>query len=173
MQSIYWLTLRIMWRFPGGSVVKNLPTMQEMQLTQVWSLGWEDPMQEGRQPTPVLLPGESHGLIYSVSWQATVHGSQRVGHDWSNWAHMYKGNICSMQTHKIWNIPQYTSIIWTIILWLYISHPLPSNLWQLKHLLACWSDFFSHVYWNLAEKSGLPRWRSGKESICYFRRWRQ
>ena len=30
--------------FPGGSVVKNLPTMQE---TQVWSLGWEDPLGMG------------------------------------------------------------------------------------------------------------------------------
>ena len=25
------------------------------------SLGWEDPLEEDMQPTPVLLPGESHG----------------------------------------------------------------------------------------------------------------
>ena len=30
--------------FPGGSVVKNLPERQE---TQVHSLGWEDPLEEG------------------------------------------------------------------------------------------------------------------------------
>ena len=30
--------------FPGGSVVKNLPAMQE---TQVQSLGWEDPLEKG------------------------------------------------------------------------------------------------------------------------------
>ena len=30
--------------FPGGSAVKNLPVMQE---TQVWSLGQEDPLEEG------------------------------------------------------------------------------------------------------------------------------
>ena len=29
--------------FLGGSVVKNLPAMQEMQ---VWSLGWEDPLKK-------------------------------------------------------------------------------------------------------------------------------
>ena len=29
--------------FPGGSVVKNLPAMQE---TQVPSLGWDDPLEE-------------------------------------------------------------------------------------------------------------------------------
>ena len=32
-----------------------------MQETQVWSLGWEDPLEEGMQPTPIFLPGESHG----------------------------------------------------------------------------------------------------------------
>ena len=33
--------------FPGGSAVKNLPAMQELQEMQVGSLGWEDPLEEG------------------------------------------------------------------------------------------------------------------------------
>ena len=33
--------------FPGGSVVKNLPAMQELQETWVRSLGLEDPLEEG------------------------------------------------------------------------------------------------------------------------------
>ena len=36
--------------------VKKLPAMRE---TWVWSLGWEDALEEGMQPTPVFLPGES------------------------------------------------------------------------------------------------------------------
>ena len=32
-----------------------------MQETWVWSLGWEDPLEEGREPTVVFLSGESHG----------------------------------------------------------------------------------------------------------------
>ena len=44
--------------FPGGLDGKNLPAMQE---TQVRSLGWEDPLRRAWQPTPVFLPGESHG----------------------------------------------------------------------------------------------------------------
>ena len=32
--------------FPGSSVVRNLPTMQETQEKWVWSLGWEDPLEE-------------------------------------------------------------------------------------------------------------------------------
>ena len=47
--------------FPGSSVVKNLPAMQELQEMQVRSLGWEDLLEKNMQPTPVFLPGESHG----------------------------------------------------------------------------------------------------------------
>ena len=39
-------------------LVKNLPAVQE---TQVQSLGWEDPLEKEMQPTPVSLPGKSHG----------------------------------------------------------------------------------------------------------------
>ena len=46
--------------FPGDSVVKNLPAMQKMQETRVQSVGWKDPLEEGMQPTPVFLPGESN-----------------------------------------------------------------------------------------------------------------
>ena len=38
--------------------VKSLPAMQE---TQVQFLGQEDPRRRQGQPTPVFLPGESHG----------------------------------------------------------------------------------------------------------------
>ena len=39
-----------------AQMVKHLPAMRE---TWVRSLGWEDLLE--KQPTPVLLPGESHG----------------------------------------------------------------------------------------------------------------
>ena len=38
--------------------LKRLPAMRE---TWVRSLGWEDPWTRKWQPTPVFLPGESHG----------------------------------------------------------------------------------------------------------------
>ena len=37
------------------------------------------------QPTPVILPGESH----RGAWWAAVHGLHRVGHDWSSLARMH------------------------------------------------------------------------------------
>ena len=59
-----------------AQMVKNLPAVQE---TQVQSLGWEDPLEKGGQPTPVFVPGESQGPEEPGGLQSI--GSQRVGHD--------------------------------------------------------------------------------------------
>ena len=39
-------------------MVKNLRAVQE---TWVWSLGWEDPLEEGMATHSSILPGEPHG----------------------------------------------------------------------------------------------------------------
>ena len=44
--------------FPGSSVVKNLPAMQE---TRFQSLGWEDPLEEGMVTHSSIPAWESHG----------------------------------------------------------------------------------------------------------------
>ena len=50
-----------------------------MQETQTQSLHQEDPWRRKWQPTPVFLPGESHG---GRSLVGQSMGSQRVGHNW-------------------------------------------------------------------------------------------
>ena len=61
--------------FPGGSVVKNPPAIQEMQ---VRSLDWEDLQKNTATHSSILaweIPGtEEPGGLQSM-------GSQRVGHD--------------------------------------------------------------------------------------------
>ena len=39
-------------------MVKKLAAMKEIQ---VQSLGWDDPLEKGTAPTPVILPREFHG----------------------------------------------------------------------------------------------------------------
>ena len=56
--------------------VKRLPTPQE---TGVQSLGQEDLLEKEMQPTPVFLPGESHGGSKPDRLQSM--GLQSVGHD--------------------------------------------------------------------------------------------
>ena len=63
------LSIRVSWGFPAGSVVKNLPAMQE---TWIPSLGWEDPLEEG-------MATHSSILAWRIprdrgAWWATVHG---------------------------------------------------------------------------------------------------
>ena len=58
--------------FPGGSVVKNPPAVQEMQEMRVQSLGWEDPLEEGMATHCRILAG-----IFPTdrgAWWATVLG---------------------------------------------------------------------------------------------------
>ena len=57
-------------------MVKNPPVIWK---TWVRSLGWEDPPEEGKLPTPVFLPGESPWTEEPGGLQ--FMGSQRVGHD--------------------------------------------------------------------------------------------
>ena len=84
--------------FSGDSAVKNLPTMQE---TWIWSLGWEEPLEEGTGTHSSILAWripwtEESGRLQSM-------GSQRIGHDWSEWActHIGQSTIAS------WKQPRY------------------------------------------------------------------
>ena len=47
--------------------------MQEMPETQVRSLGQEDPWRRAHQPTPVFLPGESHGQMSLAGYSPWGH----------------------------------------------------------------------------------------------------
>ena len=53
--------------------------LQETQ--ELWgpSLGREDPLEEGVVPTPVFLPGESHGQRSLAGYRPWGH--KRLGHD--------------------------------------------------------------------------------------------
>ena len=51
--------LRYSWASLMAQLVKNLPPVWE---TWVRLLGWEDPLEKERLPTPVFWPGEFHGL---------------------------------------------------------------------------------------------------------------
>ena len=56
--------------FPGGSVIKNPPAVQE---TQVPSLGWEDPLEKGMVTHSNFLPGKFYGqrsLVDYSPWGA-------------------------------------------------------------------------------------------------------
>ena len=58
--------------FPSGSVVKNLPAMQEPQETQVQSLGQEDPLEKG-------MATHSSILAWRILWTEEPGGLRSNG----------------------------------------------------------------------------------------------
>ena len=73
-----------------AQTVKCLPTMRE---TWVRSLGWEDPLEKTWHPTPVLLPGKSHGrriLVGYTSW-----GLKEL--DWTERLHFQEFLVVDME----------------------------------------------------------------------------
>ena len=64
------------WSFPGGSGVGICLPMREMQEVWVWSLGWEDPLEEGMTILAWRIPWtEEPSRQQSIGWQ-------RVRHHW-------------------------------------------------------------------------------------------
>ena len=102
--------------FPGGSVVKNLPAMQE---TWVWSLGPEDPLEE-EMATHSSIPAwsiprtEEPGGLFSM-------GLQRVGHDWATntTLHWSRGNReREMAIYGVYcSDPKHWKEVWAQVLW--------------------------------------------------------
>ena len=71
-----------------GSVVKKLPAMQEPQETGVWSLGLEDPLEEG-------MATHSSILAWRIPWTEEPGGLQSMGSQksrtWMKWLSMHVG----------------------------------------------------------------------------------
>ena len=57
------------WGFPGAQSVKNLPAVQE---TQVQTLGWKDPLEEGTAALYSIL-------AWRIPWTEEPVGQQSMG----------------------------------------------------------------------------------------------
>ena len=105
--------------------LKRLPPMRE---TRVWSLGWEyPPWRRKCQPTPVFLPGESHG------WRSLV--------DYSPWGHK-ESDMTERLSLSLFSLQ--LSFVFTLWPSFFLSLP-PLNLFtslswriQMNHQCAVW-----------------------------------
>ena len=84
-----WATKSLIYKqmlgFPCGSVVKNLPALQEPLVMQAWSLGQGDPLEESMATHPSILAWRIPWMEESGGLQSM--GLQRVRHHWSDLAH--------------------------------------------------------------------------------------
>ena len=79
--------------FPGGSVVTNVPAMQELQVTRVQFLGGEDPLEDG-------MATHSSILAWRMLWTEEPGRVQSTGSQsrtWLKWLSTHTGPIhCRM-----------------------------------------------------------------------------
>ena len=69
--------------------------MQKTKETWVWSLGWEDTLEEGMEPTPVLLPAEIHGQRSLASYSSWALKESDMTEWLSTYTRCrYTANIC-------------------------------------------------------------------------------
>ena len=128
----------------GGSMVKNLPAMQELQETWVPSLGWEDPLEEGMATHSSILAWripwrEEPGRLQSI-------GSQTVTHDSSNLASRHASIYSTMYKHTHTHTHTHTitthCIVYLVLLQYVYLHALVLKLDVLLDLSFC--PHFSH-----------------------------
>ena len=79
--------------YPGSASGKE-PACQcrRHSETWVWSLGWEDPWRRAWKPTPVFLPGESHGQRSLVGYSPSCHEELDMNEQLSTHIHIW---ICN------------------------------------------------------------------------------
>ena len=63
--------------FPSGASGKESACQCRRQKTGLGSLGWEDPLEEAWQPTPIFLSGKSHGQRSLVGYN--LWGRKELG----------------------------------------------------------------------------------------------
>ena len=77
--EVSWIYIFMILKKLVAQMVKNLPVMQE---TQVWSWGWEDPLEKA-------MAIHSNVLVWRITWTEEPGGLQsmglqRVRHDWAS-----------------------------------------------------------------------------------------
>ena len=108
-------------------IVKNLPAMQEIQ---GWSLGQEDPLQEG-------MATHSSILAWRIPWTEEPGGLQSMGSQ--------SGTTRRLSlTHSL-----YCGIITYFLSWLYsmnlsiaLMHRICKSQYSLISIQCCWTSFF-------------------------------
>ena len=132
----WWWIWATSWASLVAHMVKNPPEIWE---TWVWSLGWEEPLEEAMAPTPVFSPRESPctekpGRLQSI-------GPQREGNDWSKLAHAQ-----ILWYHPIGCYPfqrvDKGSLLYRICHFFHCCHILQLNVTKN------WESFFPHFFWN-------------------------
>ena len=127
-----------------AQVVKNLPTMQEMQERWVRSLGWQDPLEGG-------MATHSNILAWEIPWTEELGGLWSMGSQPSNFLFFLLSTFLLPFPTLCHNLRQLLTCFLSIIIIFHILKFYLHGSMQYIYIvyLAC---FISHDY---LESSGL------------------
>ena len=132
------------WSFPGGSSDKE-STCQCWRHKRHGFDPWvgKIPWRRKWQPTPVFLQKKSRD---KGAWQATVHGSQRVGHDWASEPQALRGIDWNSFCHCLVILRQTLKAIF-LVLKAVSTYIIIQIMWLLfySHFILCWIRFLPGV----------------------------
>ena len=144
--------------FPVAQMVKNLPVMQE---TQVWSLGWEDPLEKGIASE--FFPGKSHGQRSLAS--CSPWGLKALNMTEQLTLLLLEGdeyhNIGVLQDFKRYGLETLYLLHNDKLSYLNIIHTCIEKHWNLLNLLVHWKPF------NMRKATDLLHRKCGwKQDSC-------
>ena len=133
------------WASLVAQRLKHLPGMWE---TQVWSLGWEDPLEKAMAP-------HSSTLACRIPWREEPGrlksmGSQRVGHDWAT----------HTLTHTAFSKPSLN--IWKFMVHILLKPSLQNfehyftSMWDGCNCAVVWAFFGIAFLWDWMESRPFP-----------------
>ena len=147
--------------FPGGSVVKNPPIMQEPQEIWVQSLGWEDPLGEGIATHSSILawriPMDRGG------WWAIIHRVTKRQTRWSDWAHMHATQQATLTNTLI----PYGLVI-TLLVYQTLCMFFSLNMYPSANPIIYYHLMSSQIHYSLEMLKCLtPGFQRGKSGLGY------
>ena len=150
--------------------------MQEMQETQVQSLGWEDPWSRKWLPAPVFLPEKSHGQRNLVGYSPWGH--EELGHDWETKHIISTHNMGDAQKHDVRFNCLFFNRLCILYIWYYVAESDTTErlnwtdtcLYIHTCVLSCFSSVqFFATLWTVAARLLCP-WDSPSKNTgmaCY------
>ena len=142
------------WDFPGSSVVKNPPAMQETRV-DLWVK--KIPLRRKRQPAPVFLPGKSHGQRSLVGSNTLGCKQQTYFINWSllSITHTFLGNFMySSQDEWMLVIHQKFWMFWKIVRKLLFKFKFQVMKFYIVHFLAMTTFGFISVEFVAVDNKG-------------------
>ena len=144
--------------YPGGSVVKNLPAIQEPQETMFSPWFGKIPWRTW-QPTPVFLPGEFHGQSIRVGCIELNTTNTHTCYG-QNWDLRHGASVC-MSCVPTCNVCMLVCVCKNVFIWIVIGLVLNINFELILHLICIYIMFLLISLFYFSED---PQGKNGKIS---------